>query len=424
MGILRTSAMIRQLASRRLTAAAVGLIAAIAGGSWTGEAHGQSLRALTTFGSNGWLAPGSNAFLGTGNNERGLAFNPVTKSLVLASRNSGNRMAYINSTTGIVTGSTDGTGISGGTLLLMNASVSSDGQIFSSNLASTGGTLKIYRWANEASTGSPSVPFSLAVPTSTNGTWQFGNTLDVIGSGTEVKFVTAGSTTGTSNSQVNNGNFLIGRVDNSNFNTIYRTIPGTAVASNDYRLSTVFVDSNTVIGKGDNAARVTDFVVTGSGQTTSNATVYSSLTSGTAPLGSTGNFRILDYIEMGGRSYLGIMNTSNSLVNVYDITTAMTTGSGSTPVLMGSLTTQVGPINGNGNAAGQLAWGDVTQPAPESPWYYEARLYALNTNNGIQAMIFSVPEPSSWAMLSAGAVACGAAACSRKSFRRRRNPTG
>src|SRR5689334_6103909 len=29
---------------------------------------------LSTFGTNGWLAPGSSAYLGTGNNERGIGF--------------------------------------------------------------------------------------------------------------------------------------------------------------------------------------------------------------------------------------------------------------------------------------------------------------------------------------------------------------
>ena len=60
-------------------AAAVTVAASLAGSS----AHAQpSLSPLVTFGSNGWLAPGSNAYLSTGNNERGLGWNPVTKNIV------------------------------------------------------------------------------------------------------------------------------------------------------------------------------------------------------------------------------------------------------------------------------------------------------------------------------------------------------
>jgi hypothetical protein len=401
----------------RWFAAVIGLALATASGSWSQSAFGQSgetLRPLLTFGSNGWLAPGSSAFLGTSSNERGLGFNPVTKNIVLASRNSGNRIVVINGTTGVITGSSNNAGITGGTLLMMGVGISGDGQIYVPNLANSGGgTLKVYRWNSENDLGTnPSVPFSLALPasttgTTTTGTWSFGNTFDVIGSGTNAKFVTAGSSAGTSNSASNNSNFMIGNLDGTNFNTIYRTIPNTTTANNDYRLSAVFVDADTIIGKGDNPARITNFVTSGSGQTSSNATVSASLTSGTAPLGSTSTYRILDYTSILGRDYLAIMNTANSVVNVYDITTAMTTGTGDTPVLVASLTTQVGSANANLNAAGQLAWGTVTQPNPASPWYYEAPLYALNTNNGIQAMIFSVPEPSTWAMVATAGIFSG-----------------
>jgi hypothetical protein len=42
------------------------------------RAQGAVMSPLTTFGTNGWLAPGAIPQLGTANNERGLAFNPVT----------------------------------------------------------------------------------------------------------------------------------------------------------------------------------------------------------------------------------------------------------------------------------------------------------------------------------------------------------
>ena len=68
------------------TIRAVLLYAAIVGAqSIPGIAHAQvTLSPLTTFGSNGWIAPGSNSYVSTGNNNRGLGWNPVTKNLVLA----------------------------------------------------------------------------------------------------------------------------------------------------------------------------------------------------------------------------------------------------------------------------------------------------------------------------------------------------
>jgi len=105
-------------------------------GSWCSKANAQTLSPLTTFGSNGWLAPGSNAYLGSANNERGLGWNPVTKNIVLPSRNGGNFVAILNGTTGIVSGTLNTTGVSGGTLAMMGAGVSSDGAIYVPNLSS------------------------------------------------------------------------------------------------------------------------------------------------------------------------------------------------------------------------------------------------------------------------------------------------
>ena len=80
-------------------------------GSWCSKANAQTLTALTTFGSNGWLAPGSNPYVTTDNSQRGLGWNPVTKNIVLPSRSGGNFVAIINGTTGIVTGTLNTTGV-------------------------------------------------------------------------------------------------------------------------------------------------------------------------------------------------------------------------------------------------------------------------------------------------------------------------
>ena len=125
-------------------------------------------------------------------------------------------------------------------------------------------------------------------------------------------------------------------------------------------------------------------------------------------MGGTSEYRIVDYVAMGSKSYLAALRTGNAgtgaganIVDVYDITSTMTQLSGTSPVLVASLSVTTGS-NANPDGTGQLAWGAVTyEPVNQ---IYSAPLYALNTNNGIQAMVFAVPEPTTTAV----ALACGA----------------
>ena len=75
-----------------------------------------TLSPLTSFGGgDGWLAPGEGgyAFLGTANNERGIAFG--NGHLYLVSRNGGNNIRVLDPVTGADLGALNNTGISGGT---------------------------------------------------------------------------------------------------------------------------------------------------------------------------------------------------------------------------------------------------------------------------------------------------------------------
>ena len=365
-------------------------------GSWCSKANAQTLTALTTFGSNGWLAPGSNPYVTTGNFERGMGWNPVTKNIVLPSRNGGNFVAIINGTTGTVVKTMDTTGVSGGTLAMMGAGVSSDGAIYVPNLQSGSSALspfKIYGWTSESDTAPPTVVFSQVNPATTTGGWRFGDAFDVYGSGTAATFASAGTTTGTSGGLANNGNFMIGQLDGSNANTIYRAIPNTLTASNDYRLSVAFVDADTIIGNQGASAKITDFVAATTLSNTG-AIVTGSIAMGAAD-------RPLDYTVINGQALLAVVNTNSSLISIYDITnpaaaTLLTTGS-----------TVSGALTGNANATGGLQWGEMLSPTSQV-------LYAMSTNQGIQAMVFqAVPEPSTYAVM-AGAFAVIGVVASRK----------
>ena len=366
-------------------------------GSWCSKANAQTLSPLTTFGSNGWLAPGSNPYVTTDNSQRGLGWNPVTKNIVLPSRSGGNFVAIINGTTGIVSGTLDTTGVSGGTLAMMGAGVSDDGAIYVPNLQSGSSALspfKIYSWTGESDTNAPSIAFSQVNPQTTSGAFRYADAFAVYGSGTSLKFAAAGTTSSGSTAGLpNNSNFMIGSLDGSNTNTIYRNIPNTLTASNDYRLGITFVDADTVIGNQGTSAKITDFVAATTLSNTG-AIVTGSIAMGAAD-------RPLDYTVINGQALLAVVNTNSSLISIYDITNPaaaalLTTGS-----------TVSGLLTANANATGGLQWGEMLSPTSQV-------LYAMSSNQGVQAMVFeAVPEPSTYAVM-AGAFAVIGVVASRK----------
>jgi len=380
-----------------LALVAVGAIALLAGNFVCSTAFGQAtLAPLTTFGSNGWLAPNSNPYLSNKDSERGIGWNPVTNNLVLPSRNKGNFVAILDGTSGAVIKTMDTTGVSGGTLALMGAGVTDDGLIYVPNLQSGSNALspfKIYGWTGESDTNGPSVVFSQVNPQTTSGAFRYGDSFAVYGSGTSAKFTSAGSTSsGTTAGLPNNSNFMIGSLDGSNTNTIYRNIPTTLTTSNDYRLGISFVDADTVIGTQGASAKLTDFVAAPTLSNTG-ATVTAAIATGVAA-------RPLDYTVLDGKSLLALVDTNNSGISVYDTTnplsaTLLTTGS-----------TVVGTFPPNGNGTGGLQWGATLNQ-------YQQVVYAMSTNQGIQAMIFTVPEPSTYAVMGSAFAVIGLVA-SRK----------
>jgi hypothetical protein len=372
-------------------------IAMLVGNFCCPTAFGQTLSPLTTFGSNGWLAPGSNPYVTTDNSQRGLGWNPVTKNIVLPSRSGGNFVAIINGTSGAVVKNMDTTGVSGGTLAMMGAGVSDDGEIYVPNLQSGSSALspfKVYKWTGENDTAAPTTAFSMVLPQTTSGAFRYADAFAVYGSGTSLKFAAAGTTTSGSTAGLpNNSNFMIGALDGSNTNTIYRNIPNTLTTSNDYRLGITFVDADTVIGNQGTSAKYTDFVAATTLSNTG-AIVTGSIAMGAAD-------RPLDYTVINGQALLAVVNTNSSLISIYDITnpaaaSLLTTGS-----------TVSGSLLANANATGGLQWGEMLSPTSQV-------LYAMSTNQGIQAMVFqAVPEPSTYAVM-AGAFAVIGLVASRK----------
>src|SRR3954467_13888022 len=117
-----------------------------------------TLAPLSTWSPNndGWLAPGEGgyAYLGTGNNERGLAYGNGHVYLVSRTSVSGSatNVRILDQNTGGDLGGVSTTGITGGTFTVSAAATGGDGAIYVTNLttSSTSTPYKVYKWTNEA----------------------------------------------------------------------------------------------------------------------------------------------------------------------------------------------------------------------------------------------------------------------------------
>jgi uncharacterized protein (TIGR03382 family) len=318
-----------------------------------------TLTPLTSFSNDGWLSPAEYSY---GDSlTRGMAYNPVSNNLLLATRNGGNGVKVLNSTTGAETGTMDVTGIAGGTFPINMINVGADGAVYAANLStSAASNFKVYRWADESA--APTVAYDAL-----SGLARTGDSFAVFGSGAGTRMVAAGS------NAVEASNFVsLTSADGLTFtSTVNLSVAGTSTANNDYRLGLTFIDSDTIIGTQGTNGRVTSF---------------GGVLEDTIPLSL--NQRLLDYAVISGVPTLAVADSATSLVSVYDITIP------SAPVLMASGTTTSGTLLANGNGVGSVQWGPINGDS--------ATLYAMATNQGIQAFTFTVPEPTTAAFALLG----------------------
>src|SRR5664279_3602789 len=109
-----------------------------------------SINAMTTFRNDGWFAPGEGGytFLGTGSNERGLAYGG-NGHLYLVSRTGGNNIRVLDAYTGLELSSLNlgSSVISGGLYPVNTVGVGGDGAIYVANMttaAPANGNFKVY----------------------------------------------------------------------------------------------------------------------------------------------------------------------------------------------------------------------------------------------------------------------------------------
>jgi hypothetical protein len=332
-----------------------------------------NLSPLSTFGGgDGWLAPGEGGytFLTTGNTERGLAYG--NGHLYLVSRNGGNFIRILNPTTGADLGQLDTTGISGGTFAVNMVAAGGDGAIYVDNLT-TGDTssspFKVYKWASEGV--SPTVAYNSGGNLLAGG--RIGDGFAARGSGTSTVLAAGfGSSPAVSN---NNSYAIIG--PSSGVGTVM-SFSGTAPSAGDFRLGLTFTDSSHVLGsQGNSLYRYTGY--SGTTGTLIGSPNYPD------PAGATAD-HLMSYTVLDGHALLAVQSIGDSHVSIYDATDP------SNPVWLGSGNNTSGTLSANGNGTGELAWGAVTINTNGT---VSEALYAMSSNQGIQAFIVTIPEPAS-----------------------------
>jgi hypothetical protein len=177
------------------------------------------------------LGPGSRVYIASDNTQRGLAYNPATRHLLLVSRTPTNAVHIIDPTTGAHLGNMPVSGISGGTFAINLIGVADDGKIYACNL-DTGGASKVYRWNTEAAT--PSLIYS-----NNPGLGRLGDTFTVRGAGSDTQIMLGTAATGT---QL----LLLDTFDGATFN---EKVISTDAPAGFSRLGLTFGPTNTVFAK-------------------------------------------------------------------------------------------------------------------------------------------------------------------------------
>ncbi|MBA4294254.1 hypothetical protein C0431_14940 [bacterium] len=330
-----------------------------------------TLTAKASFGGgDGWLtgAEAGATVLDSGNTNltRGFAYDNATNQLIVVNRSGGVNLNLLNANTGALNGTMSNAGISGGTFAASTVGVSDDGKVYVANLASgQNSNFKIYEFGSATIGAAGSNVYSAVLPAS--GTPRLGDTLDVIGSGNSLRII-AGFGTGTGG---------------------YRQLDNTFAATDVNPAGTATGDFKFGISFGANSGDIFGTQGTTFRYIQAGVLVDSSPT-------PTGSSRPMDFAIVNGRALLAFIDTVDNGVRVLDMTDPFN------PVFVAQGNNTTGAPIPNGNGVGQVKWGAINGGS--------AVLYALNTNNGIQAFdvnVDAVPEPATMIVL-AGAAAIAA----------------
>ena len=344
------------------------------------QSYSFNMSALTTFGNNGWLAPNGQdgstyTYLTTGNTERGLAYGDG--DLFLVSRNGGNNVRILNPLSGADLGSLNISGVSGGTFAVNMVTVGGDGTVYVGNLTTSATSpFNLYAWTPGNFSSAPTLVYS-ANPL--GGGTRLGDDLASIGSGASTTLV-GGYGAGSSGYQV----ISIPSIGVNSGTATGVSFTGTPPNAGDFRLGITFTDSSHVLGsQGSSLYRYSSF--SGASGTLLGSPNFPD------PAGATAD-RLMAYTVLDGIPLLAVQSTGDSHVSIYDETDP------NNPVYLGAGDNTISPT-ANPNATGELAWGATTYNADGT---VSEDLYAMGSNQGIQAFIVTVPEPATAGMMLLG----------------------
>ncbi len=308
------------------------------------------------------LAPGSRSYLTFTSppNERGLAYNPVSRHLILVNRTAPS-VHVLDADTGSDLWTMSTSGISGGyssSYYLLMVGVADDGVVYAGNLTLNGTTtdFKLYRWADDNPATIPTVAYAGDPGAGTAYRW--GDTLDARGSGTNTQIIIS--------SRAGNAVAVLTTSNGLTFSSKLIVVPDAPAGA--FGLGTAFGAGNTFWGKAtsQNLRQVAFDLVSGTGTTLRNhpapgfpATI--------APIGVSTSLNLLGGINVGV--------TGNDF-RLYDLLT-----DGATPQFIAS--TNFATDNDNSSTGtGAVDFGGD-------------RVYALGSGNGIVAMqiVPATPAP-------------------------------
>jgi len=329
-------------------------------------------------GGDGWLAPGERSYLTTNDNQAGLAFNRVSGHLLLVNRAGGLSIPILDSVTGTDVGTLNAAIVpfNPGVYPLHMISVANSGAIYAANVAdSATAQFRIYQWDNEAS--APFLSYQQA-----QGTARLGDAMDVtVVDGVDWLAVSAapGISGGTYN-----GYFMFTTSGGAPFSATSVQFPSNPPAPGDHRLGLTFLGNDRVMGTPGGIARLSSLTYEG------NYGLQSATFTGSATLQSASE-RPMDFAVIGGTPVLATLDTSTSMVRLYDMTVPLT------PMLLDAHTNIFGPSNANSTGVGEVCFGSIDGNT--------ATLYALNANNGVQAFNVAIPEPAGATFIALAALA-------------------
>jgi hypothetical protein len=303
------------------------------------------------------LAPGSRDYLTANDTQRGMAFDPVSQSLVLVSRAPTNGIHVISAADGADLGELDVSLLSAGTppgFFAINAvGVADDGVVYAANMVLNAAvdTFAVYRWQDTTNgTG-----MGLAYFSTPGFTGRLGDTLTARGSGVDTELL-ASFNAGTNIALLNTFDGF-----NFNFNLIAVTnLPADAQANGFARLGIAFGPTNTFWAKssGFNLRLVRYDVAAGTGEVIA---TYPSIPGSIAPIGVDNSNNLL--------AGIAITQIPQNLA-LYDLLAA-----GEPALVDRELYAANNPnINGTGTVAFDIAGG---------------RIFSLDSNNGILALNYA-----------------------------------